>query len=133
MKKVILFLGLLLIFVFSSCGGDEIWERDPWEFDLWVRILERRQWYEGRYMIRYEVWNDKDFYVNEYTIEFKITEYDGEISYVENKGYDLAYGEVDEYTIYTQVKPAPCSEEEWNESSGKYFAQAQVSNVIIHR
>ncbi len=133
MKKVILGLGLLLIFAFSSCGGTETWGGFVWEFDLWVQILEKRQSYEGRYWFRYEVENTNDFFVNEYTIEFEVVEYDGESFNVERKGYSIAPGQIYETIVYTQVKPAPCLEEEWDELWGDYFAHVQVSNIIIHR
>ncbi len=136
MKKLVLVFGLLLLLVLSNCGGEEEqrWVNgELWEFDLWITVLETRQSYEGRYWFRYEVENISDFFVNEYTIEFEVTEYDGESFNVECKGYSIAPGQISETIIYTQVKPAPCLEEEWDELWGDYFAHVQVSNVIIHK
>ena len=113
-------------------GNDEVWVPHP-GFDLRVQINGYSQSFGGEFEIVYEVENDTDFYVNEYTIEFKITEYDEEVSNVEDTHYDLAPGEINEYTLYTQVKPSPVTVDEWNESGLRYFAYGQVSTVIINK
>jgi len=131
MRKILIMIFLFSLSLFLGCGNGGYNNEGN---SLRVQILEKKQTYEGDLTIKYEVENLLDYYVNEYIVEFKITEYDNQISYISETNYDIAPGEIDEYTITTKVKPPPIGLEEWNSGGGiNYIAYVEVSNVVIMR